>query len=71
MLRPAGRPLAEKESVSVASGSENEPDTSRLTLEASAPVWFASAVETGASLAPVTVTVTVAVEVPPSPSLIV
>ena len=66
MLRPAGNPVALNVSTSLASGSENEPDTSTLTTSASLLARSPSAVDTGASLVPVMVTVTVAVSLPPS-----
>ncbi len=68
---PGGRPVAEKVSVSLLSGSLNDPETSSVTGSASSLVCAVSAVETGASLTPVTVMETVAVSVPPSPSEIV
>lgn len=66
--RPGGRPVAVKPSVLVVSGSENEPDTSRLTTSLSLLDTAPRATLTGASLTPVTVMVTVAVEVAPDGS---
>ncbi|KFJ61282.1 putative hemolysin domain protein [Bordetella bronchiseptica] len=74
-VRPGGRPLAVKVSVSPLSISWNWPEMSTGAMASpSSLAWsprVTPGVSVGASLVPVTVTVSVAVEVAPDGSVIV